>query len=189
MKVLVGVPQAVSVAEFKRATHFDADDASNDLLIASYLVAAQSVIEAATRRPMLPRAVEIQCRAVGWARWWFPVCPVAEVTGIAVQQADGSWQDLAVTGVRLEMPGDEPQLVFPSGYWDAAADGAAVRITATVGAATMPMQQSQAVILLANDWFQQGIAIEAITPEQAIFGVQRLIKQVRYLRPQEFAAV
>ena len=87
------------------------------------------------------------------------------------------------------MPGDEPQLVFPSGYWDAAADGAAVRITATVGAATMPMQQSQAVILLANDWFQQGIAIEAITPEQAIFGVQRLIKQVRYLRPQEFAAV
>ncbi|WP_444430875.1 hypothetical protein ACTTAM_08310 [Rhodobacter capsulatus] len=73
MRVLGPVPGAVSVAEFKRATHMD-EGTEDDAALAACLAAAQSLVEQATNRPLGPREVEITLEAVpGLRRWWFPL--------------------------------------------------------------------------------------------------------------------
>lgn len=184
MKPLEAIPQAVSAAVFKAARHITEND--DDTRINGYLQAAQAVVEDATRRPLGARSVAFQERVVGSARWWFPVCPVASLTAVAWQGEDGGWTALDQTLVRLEMPDDEPQLVFPSGFLDAAPDGGAVRITASVGLAAVPERAVTAIILLAGEWHEAGFALDGPTvtgPAPMSFGVKSMLRQMRYARP------
>lgn len=185
MKALEPVALAVTVEEVMQSLHLDDADAAN---IASCITDAQAVVERATRRPMTRRSVEFQARHTGWLRWWVPVAPLASLTSIAWQNDAGAWVDLGLTGVRLEQAFDEPQLVFPQAYFDGVSDGAAVRVIAAVGheAADLPPQLSRAVKLMVKEWYDAGIAIERPDVPQMSFAVQRLIKQVKYVRPTEY---
>jgi len=188
MLTLAPIAQAVTAGEFQRQTHIlDADDDAN---IDALLFAAQGVVETATRRPMLPRAVQIQTRAGFGLRWFVPVAPASGLTAIDWQDATGAWVALSLDGIRLEMAHDEPQVVFPSGFFDAVDDGAPLRLSMTVGAAAdaMPPQLKQAVILLAKDWFEAGIAVEEKQFLNVSFGCKAIMRQVRYARPTEWCA-
>lgn len=191
MKNVEPVPPALSVAEFKRSIHIMVDDEDDDVLFAAYLAVAQETVETATRRPMLARSVKFEMRASGYARWWFPVCPVAEVTSIKWQQGDGSWADLDATALRLEMPDDEPQLVFPAGFWGDVDDGAAIAVEAAAGyaEADLPLAMKQAAYLMVKDWYEAGIAVEKKEFLDVSFGCRALMKQCKYSRPAEFGLV
>lgn len=187
MRDLQPAALAVSVPELFASVHLDSsDDAEN---VESCLRDAQAVVERATRRPMVQRSVEFQCRHVGWRRWWLPVAPVVSLTSCAWQKEDGTWADLGLTGVRLEQAFEEPQMVVPPAYFDGVIDGAAIKVVATVGHsdADRPGQMSRAVKLIVKEWYDAGIAIERPEVPQLSFHAQRLIKQVRYVRPAEYA--
>ena len=48
---------------------------------------------------------------------------------------------------------------------------------------------SQAIILLAKEWLEAGIAVEdQFQAARLSFGVQRLIRQIRYRRPHVMAS-
>lgn len=197
MKNINAVAQAVSRDDYKKSVHILPDDIDDNDLFDSYLLTAQEVIETATRRPMLERSVEFQCRATGWRRWWFPVAPAATLTSIAWQNDAGTWVDLGTSGTRIEQAFDEPQLIVPATYFATVTDGAALRITATVGhtVADRPRQLAQAVIMLVKDWYDTGIMgmdetyrVGGAAPPQIPFGVHRLIAQCKYARPSEYAA-
>lgn len=189
MRAVGEVPMAVSVAAFKRAVHIIEGVTDDDALIDDLLRAAQDTVETATRRPMSVRTVVIEYRGAGWRRWWFPVAPVVSVQAVSVQQEDGSFLPLPSTDWRLEMAADEPCLVFAEGIEP---QGALVRVECTVGHAegTAPRQLAQAVVLLAKEWMDAGIAIEAGQAGAGApmgFGVRSLMRQVRYVRPAELA--
>jgi uncharacterized phiE125 gp8 family phage protein len=182
--------QAVSAAAYKRAVHILPDDADDDALFEGYLMAAQMVVEDATRRPLTPRSLRITTRATGWRRWWLPVCPVSAVSAIRWQRTDGTWADLDASALRLEMPADEPQLVVPDGFWAGVQDGAPVAVDATVGLSDCDHRHplGQAVILLVKDWYEAGIAVEKKEFLDVSFGCRAIMKQRRYARPREFGA-
>lgn len=193
MKTTTPIPQVVSKDQFKRAVHIlEADD---DTLFDAYLMAAQDVVEIATHVVLSPRSIEFQTRHVGQCRWWFPVRPVTAVTAVHWMDDAGVWVDLGLPGVRLEMPDDEPQIVFASGYLADVPDGAAIRVTADVGhpAAAAPLPLQQAIILLVKDWFEVGVSAdrsEVFRAESFVdvsWGVRRLMKQSVYNRPLEWS--
>lgn len=185
MKALAAIPQAVTRSEWKRAVHID--HVHEDALIDAYLVAAQEVVETATRRPLLPRAVEFNWRALSSARWWFPVAPVQSLTAVAVQVVDGSFFDIDAGLVRLEQAHDEPQLVLLPGALDLLAEGGLVRVRAEVGDALPRAALKQAIILLAKDWYEAGIAVEKKEAMDVSFGCRALMRQSIYVRPREAA--
>ncbi|NBE05934.1 head-tail connector protein [Paragemmobacter ruber] len=185
MKAVGEVPAAVTAAAFKRAVHIIEGVTDDDPLITDLLRAAQDTVEAGTRRPMTPRAVLIEWRATSWARWWFPVAPVVSVASVSLQQGDGSFVALAPEAWRLEMAADEPSLVFADG---ALVAGRVVRVACSVGYAdgAGPHQLRQATILLAKEWMDAGIAVEAGQGVPISFGARALMRQVKYVRPAEF---
>lgn len=188
MQTIGAIPAALSVLDFKRSIHIMPDDTDDDALFAAYLVAAQETVEAATRRPMLPRSVKFEARAAGYARWWFPVCPVSEVVSVMWQQTDGTWLSLDASAVRLEMADDEPQLVFPAGFWVGVSEGAAIAVEAVVGyaAPALPVALKQAAYLLVKDWYEAGIAVEKKEFLDVSFGCRALMNQRKYSRPAEY---
>ncbi|WP_370210962.1 hypothetical protein [Roseovarius sp.] len=187
MKALDTITAAVVVADFKRSRHIETDETADDALLEDLLAAAQAVVETGTNRPLTARSVEITFRAVGGLRWWFPCAPVNAVTKIEWQ--DGStWVELPLADVALEQGDDEPQLVFASGFWSSVSDGAAVRVTAEVGADEVPRPLREAIILIAGDWYEAGINPDKDKREMVSFGSRILMRQGRYSRPAEWAA-
>ena len=186
MRALEAIPQAVQTADYKRSVHLLPQDVDDDVLFDSYLRAAQEVVEAGTRRPMSPRSVEFQERLIGSARWWFPVCPVIALTSVSYTGADGAEVPLDLYDIRLEMPHNEPQLVFAPGLWDAAPAGAVVTVVADVGHGvdTMPRQLFEATTLIVKDWYEAKIAVEEKKHLQTSFGCRALMRQVKYSRPR-----
>ena len=85
------------------------------------------------------------------------------------------------------MATDEPCLVFAEGAEPATG---VVRVTCQVGhgEADLPRQAVQAVVMLAKEWMDAGIALEAgaASGAQMSFMARSLMKQVRYARPAEF---
>ncbi|WP_066706956.1 hypothetical protein [Celeribacter ethanolicus] len=184
-----GVPEAVSVSEFKRATHFSGGDQDDDLSLAAYLMAAQEVVETASGRPIGVRSVRFEVPIQsGCTRWWFPVAPVAALTKIQGLVA-GVWGNLDPGAVHVEFGHDEPQLVMPAGFLSSGED--AIAVEATVGADVGAREKAlkQAVILIAKSWFEAGISVEEFSEAQMSFGARALIRQARYKRPCIWRAV
>lgn len=187
MKALEAPPQAVDLADYKRSVHILPEDNFDDVLFTSYLMAAQSVVETGTRRPMSPRSVQIRARLVGVSRWWMPVCPVISLTTVSYTSADGTQVAVDLANIRLEMADDEPQIVFAAGVWSDAPDDAVVTLTAQVGyqPEDLPPQLRQAVILIVKDWYDAGIAVEEKDHLAVSFGCKALMRQVRYAPPAQ----
>ena len=188
MQITGTIPQAVSVAEFKRALHVMVDDTDDDTLFDALLIAAQDVVETGTNRPMTPRTAVLTCRSLGYRRWFPPVAPVTEITAVAWNDA-GAWVELGLVGVHLEQHHDTPQIVFPEGYFDGVSDGAELRVTAQIGPDAVDRKLAQAVMLVASDWYEAGIEPDKDQRTTVSFGSRALMKQNRYLRPCEWEAV
>lgn len=156
----------VTPDEFRNAVHIDA--AENDDAITLLLGAAVDVIETATRRVIMPQTVAFVLPACAWSRWWVPVAPVISLVG-------------APEGYTLDAAHDEPQVLRASG---AEAAELQVRVGYSEPAA-IPAALRQAIILLAKEWHDAGVSIDAAGAENAklSFGVMRLIRQRRYQRP------
>lgn len=180
MHVIGGeVPVAVTVDEFKRATHFSGGDNDDDLSLAAYLSAAQEVVETATGRVVGARAVRFETQPQeGARRWWFPVAPLGAV--LKIETLEGAiWQEMELSDAQLLFAHDEPQLLFASDL-----PQGALAIEATVGDNNgRDKALKQAMTLIAKSWFEAGIAIEEIKEPRLSFGARALIRQVRYRRP------
>lgn len=185
MQITGEVPLLVSVAEFKRALHILHDD--DDPLFDGLLRAAQATVEDATRRPLTPRPVEFQFRPGTATRWWVPVCPVVSVTEVAVQAGDGSFSAISAATYRLEQAADEPSILFLTGALAGLAQGGLVRVRCAVGGGRERVALRQAIILLAKDHYEAGIAVEEKKFLEVSFGCKALMKQQRYMRPRELA--
>ncbi|MDR7125505.1 hypothetical protein [Pseudotabrizicola sp. 4114] len=187
MQVIGEAPQAVSVAAFKRAVMIAEDDTDHDVALTAYLAAAQEVVETAARRPLTPRVVQFTTWAGLGLRWWVPLAPVSAVTAVAYD--DGSdWVDVLPAEFRLVQGFDEPQVLFTDAAFAGLSCLAGLRITATVGHVTPPKGLMQAVILLAKDWFDTGVAVEDHKETALNFGCRSLIRQARYVRPREWGS-
>ena len=187
MEMVGNSKRAVTSADFKRAVHFVEEDVSEDATFDGLLFAAQAVGEAGTKRRLTTRIAQLRCRSGCGLRWWVPCAPVSEVTKIEWLDT-GTWQAPPLDGVWLGQSFDEPQLVLPSGFWVGVSDGADIRITAELGHAAAPKPLTQAIILIAADWYEAGINPEKAQETQVSFGARALMKQARYGRPCEWAA-
>lgn len=153
----------VTVENLAGQLHFD--DAEIPALSA-LLTAATDVVETATRRPIVPRVVEIALPETSWSEFWLPVAPVIELLG--------------ATGVELKYGFDEPRIL----RGDFSDESIQVRV-GYAESTTIHNQLKQAIILLVLEWREAQISVgEAYQAPSLSFGVQRLIKQVRYRRPQ-----
>lgn len=187
MQVIGETPQAVTVAAFKRAVMIDEGDTDHDVALSAYLDAAQEVVETGARRAMTPRTVQFTTWAGLGLRWWVPVAPVTSITAVAYEGA-ADWVDVPGTAWRLVQGHDEPQVVFTSEAFADLSCLASLRITALVGPVTPPKGLAQAVILLAKDWFDTGVAVEDHKETAMNFGCRSLIRQARYMRPREWGS-
>ena len=173
---------AVSVEDFRRATGFIEPDAEADALIASYLAAAQQVVEAGTNRLLGRRSLRFSFRArPGLLRWWFPCAPVVEVTSVKLLQG-GAETILALPDLGLRMLAEEPQILFPVGAVPAG-EPAVIEVEAEAGADAVDPRSAQAIIMIAKEWRDANIAIDQPEAARLTFGARHLMKQNRYQRP------
>jgi uncharacterized phiE125 gp8 family phage protein len=176
---------AVSVAQFKQSIHVLAEDVDDDTVFSINLAAACELVELASNRPLSPRTVEFIIPFNGWVRWWFPVAPVSALVEIATRNEAGVWVVHDHSEFILHQPFDEPCLEIPVGWSGVATWPSAVRVRALAGyqATELPQTLRQAIILLAKEWFEAGIALEETQVPHLTFGISRLIRQRRYRRP------
>ncbi|MCG7630546.1 hypothetical protein MHM88_22320 [Epibacterium sp. MM17-32] len=181
------IPAGVALADFKRSVHIAAEDLDDDGALGLVLEAAEATVATATGRPLTPRAVEFIATRGAWRRWWFPVLPVTELTGLAISDGAGGWIDQPLEGAWVQEAYDEPQLVIGADWPGRAVAGDLLRVQATVGGADAATRARlrQAIFLLAKEWFEAGIAVDGEQPPQLSFGVRLLMKQGRYRRPCE----
>ncbi|TDX20845.1 hypothetical protein [Rhodovulum visakhapatnamense] len=174
-------PLGVSVEAYKRASHWEGD--ADNSRIEACLAAAQSAVETATRRPLTPRRVRFETAAGQGRRWWVPVAPVREIAEIRWTAPDGTSGDLDAGAAWLLFADSEPQILFSDGALAGVPPGSPLAITLSVGPDTVPPTLAQAVILIARDWLEAGIAIETVESPRIAFGARALIRQARYRRP------
>lgn len=181
------IPAGVTLEDFKRSVHIAAEDLDDDAALSLVLETAESVVATATGRPLTPRSVEFIVARGAWVRWWFPVLPVTDLTGLAISDGIGGWLDQPLAGAWVQQAHDEPQLVLGGSWAGRSVRGDLLRVQATVGGADVPTlaRLRQAVFLLAKEWFEAGIAVDGEQPPQLSFGVRLLTKQARYRRPCE----
>ena len=183
--------QAVTTAEFKDARNILADDTDSDAAFTAYLLAAQELVETACGRPMLPRDYAFELPLGGWRRWYSPVTPLAELVSVTVDHGTDDDQVVVPSDLRIVSRWSEPQIVLSSALARfKAADEAVMTVLGTFGHQDHPppLQMKQAVILLATDWAEAGIAVDDRSALKANFGAERLIRQVRYRRPCGFSS-
>ncbi len=189
MRTVGPVPSVLSLQGFKEALSIHPDDTERDAALAAYIGAAQDVIERACRRPMGPRPVQFTIAAGGWRRWWFPVTPVTSVSRVGWRDGEtGVLTDLAPGTWRIARAFDEPQLVLTEAAVAALPDDVTFEVDAIVGlpVGEIPRNMITAMVILAHEWMDAGIAIgtEAMAPMS--FGPRRMIEQMRYMRPQQW---
>lgn len=166
MRVILA-PEGLPVSAAALAEQAHIDDAELPQLTA-LLVAATSVVETAANRPILRRTVEIALPEAAWSEFWLPVAPCHGLVDAA--------------GVTLLRGFDEPRLRRTG-----AAPHAVVAEVGYESAAAAPAQLLQAITLLALEWRAASITVDGQFLAPALsFGVQRLIRQVRYRRPLEW---
>lgn len=177
----------VVLEDFKKSIHFLVDDPDEETALQLALQSAEAAVATATGCPLTSRLVEFVATRGGWCRWWFPVLPVQELVGLALDDGVGGWADQSLDGAWVQQAFDEPQLVLGPAWAGRSASGDLIRIQARVGGADAQMlpRLRQAVILLAKEWFEAGIALDGEDVPRMSFGVHRLLKQVRYRRPCE----
>ncbi|MFN3312930.1 MAG: hypothetical protein ACK46Q_05640 [Hyphomonas sp.] len=128
--------------------------------------AATAVVETATNRPILPREVRFRLPEAPFRDVWLPCAPVIELLG--------------AEGAQLLNGHDEPRL--RRGTF--AGDSVLLRV-GYADPARAPQQLRQAIILLVMEWREAQISVgETFTAPALSFGVHRLLRQVRYRRPQ-----
>ncbi len=177
------VASVVTVEAFKRAIHLTPDDIDDDVLIAAYLLAAQDLVETAIACPLAPRPFEFTAPACAWSAWWFPIRPVVSLVEMAVRDELGAWTVLDITAVFVAEMYDEPRLVVPEAIISDLRAATEVRVRATVGTDQCVRQAQQAIILTVKEWMDAGVSIDGAEPPKLTFGVQNLVRQVRYRRP------
>lgn len=189
MRNLTTPELAVTVDQFKRAAHLDLSAADDDLIIESYLRVGQELVETACARPMSPRTMEFTFVGGCWSSWLFPVRHIISVTKVEILGADDpDWVTVPADAYRLRRAYDAPELCLTSQADRIGSEHLDVRVTAEAGHENgdWPMQMWQAMVLVAKEYLEAGIAVEEFQAPQLTFAAHRLIRQVRYIRVAEF---
>lgn len=175
---------AVTAAEFREARHLPED---TDGAFEAVLAAAEEVVTRGSGQPLTPRTMRFVVPVTGWRRWWFPVKPVSALTQVEALDEAGQWIVQDIADARLAYDFDEPQLFLPDGWAGWADEPDQLRVTAEVGHnGSAPTGLRQAIILQAAEFYAAQIAVDEVVTNQINFGVERLIRQSRYLRPCVF---
>jgi hypothetical protein len=175
---------AVDTDAFKRAVHLLESETDDDALIDDLIKVASATVDTATAMPADAARFQFNVPAQPWAGWCFPIRPVSDLESIEVRGADGEWSAFDITGIFVLKSNDEPQLMSTPDLRSAMSDAIEVRVTAVAGGC-LTDQRNQAVILLVKEWRDAGFSAEAAEVAKLTLGPERLIKQVRYVRPFE----
>jgi len=191
MKLISPVPviPAVTVADLKRAVHVDGVD--DDTLLASYISAAQEVVEIAAWRPLRARLLQFEFDLntdCDFTKWWFPVAPVANIVQVETWSVATGNTIIGLSEFALSGAYDEPKMHMSHVAVSAMVAMDSVQVQADVGYAAndVPETLKQAIILIVKEWFDQGVGIGALKETNLSFAAKNLIKQNKYTRPQEF---
>ncbi|KQI66963.1 hypothetical protein AN189_18075 [Loktanella sp. 3ANDIMAR09] len=150
------------------------------------LAAATAIVETACARPARAGTFDLFVETGGWSRWWVPIAPVRQVVSVAIGAGDGTYSDLSLSGLRLHLGMTEPQVIMPSLADLAHGCELRVRVEAGHDDGAWPVQIVQAIKLIAAEFYEDGIAGEAIDFSDLTFAAGNLIRQVRYQRPHVF---
>lgn len=182
MEIMDEIAPAVTVEDFLAATHMPEGDAADRFAIEMALSAAEAMVTTATGRPLSERTCRFELPA-GWATWSVPVLPVSSVEMVEAQDVLGEWVELSAVAVLRDAYSAPVVELVP-------VNASRLRITVKAGYVENPLPQlRQAVILLAKEWFEAGIAVEDQGKLELSFGALRLIKQVRYRPAAQFGWV
>ena len=184
------ITPAVDFAEFSRATHVDGGD--DQVSIEAYLLAAQEVVETGMRRPLTRRTVQFEfdlACAGEFQEWFFPVAPVSSILKVSSWTGVTGDVEIAPGEYTLARGFDEPKLCFSWVAMSELSGAQTVKVEAEIGydVSFIPATSKQAIILIAKEWFDQGIGIGDAGEAHLSFGSKNLIKQNRYYRPCEFS--
>lgn len=184
------VPQeALPVDRFKAhlrlGTGFDGD-ALQDEVLASFLRAAMSAIEARTGKILIARAFRLTL-----ANWSdrgcqvLPVAPVNAMTQVALVDAAEAETEIALSSFRLEQDSQRPRLCPVTLSLPTVPTNSSVRLRFTAGYAEdwegLPADLGQAVLLLAAHYYEYRNET-ALGDGCMPFGVTSLVQRYRPLR-------
>ncbi len=155
------VSEPVSVAEFK--SHARIDHNHEDDKIASYLTAARGMLEADTRRLLMPQTWTMRLD-------WMPshivldVAPVQSITSITYYDGNNTLQTLSTSLYESDLYA-EPALIRPSfgSTWPVVYDRlnavSVVFVCGYTAASEVPEEAKQAIKMLAGHWYRTGEAV------------------------------
>ncbi|WOI54962.1 hypothetical protein [Palleronia sp. LCG004] len=185
MRLVADHPAApISATDLLAEIGFGVADQSHISAMEKSIAAAVDYVEVAAARPIGSRLNEFTLRGAYWLQWWFPVAPVQEVRKVERSDDWITWRMLDPTEYALAMQHDEPHLVMAD-----QGPCKVTKVTAMTGFVLpkVPPALVQAVALLAKDNFETARAIDDKPAIEASVGIDRLIRQHRYVRPAEFA--
>lgn len=141
----------VSIAEARFQVGLAGSDTSQDVPLQSKLISAIESAERYTRMRVRRQRVLFTFDQFPTE---FPVYPIAEIESIKYDGEDAADQTLALENIHQDLSGMYPR-ICPTEDWPALMDGkpGAVRITAIVGAESIPEDYKAAVLLRTKELF------------------------------------
>ena len=158
MPVLIVPPSAepVSLSEAKAWLRYDGSD--DDDLIRALCVAARMIVEAETRRSLMPQTWRLVLDR--WPRGntiALVVAPLMSIAAVRVHDPSNVAQSLPASSWQIVGSPDDAQLVFATMPVSLGRDHAGIEIDVIAGyasAADVPQPLRQAILMLAARWYE-----------------------------------
>lgn len=190
------VSEPVTLTEFKAHTRIDISD--DDGLVAGYLLTAREMVEAQTRRKLMPQTWDYVID-YGWPYFGgvhqitLPVNPVISVTSITYTDNNGASQTLDASQYKAACRDSYSFIVPAYGVtWpDVRCDLGAVTVRFRAGylddsvspsVDAPPWPLKQAILMLASHWYENRETVDPRTLGSVPYGFESLISPYRIVR-------
>ena len=130
------------------------DDTMQDAAVDALIAAATSYVESYTGRALMTQTLKLSLDGFTDSIA-LPIGPVASVTSVVYDDADGNAQTLSTDNYTTDLVNDPAWVVRNSdASWPTVIDAVnAVRITYVAGYSTLPPAIKQAVLFLISQWY------------------------------------
>jgi uncharacterized phiE125 gp8 family phage protein len=184
MRAQLITPATESVLSLQDHLRVDGDD--DDLVLASFLAAAEDYVEKDLDRAMMRKTYRLDCKRF-YPCIGLPWSPLSSVQFIKYYDSSNALQTLAssVYDVNITVEPAQVQLAYNQTWPTTYARPNAVQITYDVGYETaeeVPQLQKQAVLLLIGAWFENREAISTDGPKPVPLAYDSIIQACRVYR-------